>query len=95
MRRGNVLITFCVIALLYCLAGRALLGRISESIRLILAIASLSYLPSKYLALAWTSLENGTNTLLVRLLFSGALSCPCAPLSEAWELDKCGSFLRG
>ena len=70
LRRRNVLITFCVIALLYCLAGRALPGRISESIRLILAIASLSYLPSKYLALAWTSLENGTDSLLVRLLFS-------------------------
>jgi len=69
--RRNVLITFCVIALLYCLAGRTLPHRISESIRLILAIASLSYLPSKYWALAWTSLQNGTDSLLVRLLFSG------------------------
>lgn len=36
----NVLITFCVIALLYCLTGRTLPDRISDSITLILAIAS-------------------------------------------------------
>lgn len=77
MRRRNVLITFCVIALLYCLAGRALPDRISESIRLILAIASLSYLPSKYLALAWTSPENGTDSLSARLLFSGRALLVC------------------
>lgn len=66
-----VLITFCVIALLYCLAGRTMPDRIAASIRLILAIAPLSYLPSKYLALAWTSLQNGTDSFFVRLLFSG------------------------
>ena len=48
----NVLITFCVIALLYCLTGRTLPDRISDSITLILTIASLSYLPSKYFGLS-------------------------------------------
>lgn len=81
----NVSITFCsarrVNALFCCLSGRVMAARITASIRLILAIASLSYRTSKYLALAWTSLQNGLNSLLFASYFRNTLVC--VSVSEA------------